>query len=247
MAIAPKDRYPGQVDTSDPVGYPQGAARNVGSPGDGTGTPWDEDLVNDWFGFFQSLLDAGSLTPSATPDKVGASQYLDGLKEVVGDYGKGTSRTVLISALDGEDGENSADRSWRAIGSGVRAMINGAIRQVNLSNHLPNGAVITAVRALVKPSAAFVSGTQMELLVTTHDFSAFVASGPSPAVDGPDGDDGTANRQYLELTGLSRTVDRQTGTLVAQVTARSDNGAGDDLYALEVTYDDPGLRQEVSP
>lgn len=82
MAIAPKDEYPGQTITSDPA-YPQGKARNVTVSGDGTGTPWEERLVNDIFGFQQALLEAASITPSGSPDEVGASQYLDAVRKVI--------------------------------------------------------------------------------------------------------------------------------------------------------------------
>ncbi len=75
MAIAPDDEYPGQTDT-DPD-YPYGKAQNVALAGDGTGTPWEERLVNDIFGFQQALLGAAGATPSGTPDNATTSQYLD--------------------------------------------------------------------------------------------------------------------------------------------------------------------------
>lgn len=79
MALDYRTTYGIQVLSGDP-GYPYGKARNVTVSGDGTGTPWEQSLVNDWFGFLQSLLSASSATPSGTPDAVGASQYLDGVK-----------------------------------------------------------------------------------------------------------------------------------------------------------------------
>jgi hypothetical protein len=60
---------------------------------DGTGTPWQEDLVNDWFGFFQSLLDEAGITPDESPDEVGASQYLEALLLMI------TSRTDPLAAV----------------------------------------------------------------------------------------------------------------------------------------------------
>lgn len=80
MAIDPSAEYGAQVDTSDPTGYPQGQARNISSPGDGTGTPLERKWVSDLWGFEQALLAAAGLTPSGTPDKVGASQYLEALQ-----------------------------------------------------------------------------------------------------------------------------------------------------------------------
>jgi hypothetical protein len=83
MALDPSARYPGQVDTTtDPTGYPLGAAQDITVPGDGTGTPWQKDLVNDIWGFFQAMLAAVSATATGTPDKVGASQYLSAIQSL---------------------------------------------------------------------------------------------------------------------------------------------------------------------
>jgi hypothetical protein len=78
MAINPETRYAGKIAPSS-SDYPYGSARNIASPGDGTGTPWEAALVNDIFGFQQALLSLADVTPSGNPDKVGASQYLDAL------------------------------------------------------------------------------------------------------------------------------------------------------------------------
>lgn len=81
MAINLESQYPGKIApaTSD---YPYGSARNITLPGDGTGTPWEAALVNDLFGFQQSLLSEAGIVPTGTPEKVGASQYLETLKRL---------------------------------------------------------------------------------------------------------------------------------------------------------------------
>ena len=86
MAIIPSAEYPGKIDTSDPVGYPQGKAQNITTPGDGTGTPWEKSIVNDFLGFQQALLAEAQATPTGTPDKVGASQYLDAIPFASGKF-----------------------------------------------------------------------------------------------------------------------------------------------------------------
>jgi len=83
MAIRPQVEYAGQTTTGD-SGYPHGKAKNVGVTGDGTGTPLEEQWVNDLFGFEQALLERTGITPSGNPDKVGASQYLDALAAWLG-------------------------------------------------------------------------------------------------------------------------------------------------------------------
>jgi len=82
MAIVPSSKYPGQIDTSDSSAYPQGKAQNVTTAGDGSGTPLEQDWVNDLWGFLQSLLSRANITPSGSPDEVGASDYLDAVDTV---------------------------------------------------------------------------------------------------------------------------------------------------------------------
>lgn len=79
MAINPGSLYPGKTRAPD-SDYPFGSARNVTTPGDGTGTPWEAALVNDLFGFQQALLDGADIVPSGTPENVNASQYLAALR-----------------------------------------------------------------------------------------------------------------------------------------------------------------------
>jgi len=85
MALDLSTTYSGKIDTtSDPTGYPYGKPQNVTTPGDNTGTPWDEDIASDLAGFFQAVLSGSGITPSGDPDKVGASDILNGLKSIVG-------------------------------------------------------------------------------------------------------------------------------------------------------------------
>lgn len=83
MAINPSTKYPGQI-ASDPTNYPYGKAQNITLPGDGTGTPWEEALVNDIFGLQQKLLNAAGITPSGNPDTIVTSQYYEALQKTIG-------------------------------------------------------------------------------------------------------------------------------------------------------------------
>ena len=65
MAINPEAEYSGKITPSSPE-YPYGAARNITTPGDGTGTPWESALVNDLFGWQQALLGAVGKVPSGS-------------------------------------------------------------------------------------------------------------------------------------------------------------------------------------
>lgn len=81
MALDLNAKYPGQTVAPD-ASYPYGSAQNITVPGDNTGTPWDEDLINDWVGFLQKLLDAAGITPSGNPDTILASDYFDALNAI---------------------------------------------------------------------------------------------------------------------------------------------------------------------
>lgn len=85
MAIAPKNAFPGKIDLTDLIGYPEGKARDVSTPSALDGTPWVALLLNDVFGFQQALLKASipPIVPSGSPDKVGASQYLQALINII--------------------------------------------------------------------------------------------------------------------------------------------------------------------
>lgn len=77
MAIIPSSEFPGKIDNSDLLNYPYGKARNITTPGDGTGTPWVANLLNDLFGMQQKILDFHSVTPNGVPETIQVSQYFD--------------------------------------------------------------------------------------------------------------------------------------------------------------------------
>ena len=79
MAISISEQYPGKT-AGNTTAYPFGEARNVTTPGDSTGTPWERAIVNDDQGFKQALLAAAGITPSGTPDTALESQYLQALR-----------------------------------------------------------------------------------------------------------------------------------------------------------------------
>lgn len=83
MAINQYLRYPTKTDAPSPA-YPYGSARNISVPGDGTGTPWEQAIVNDLWGWMQQLLDAASIVPTNSPDEVGASQYFTAMRATAG-------------------------------------------------------------------------------------------------------------------------------------------------------------------
>lgn len=86
MAIDLSVTYPGKVDLSDLVGWPQGRPKNESAAGANDGTPVEEAFHSDVSGFLQAILRRGGIVPSGDPDNagVGSSQYIDGLWQLIG-------------------------------------------------------------------------------------------------------------------------------------------------------------------
>lgn len=83
MAINPNTAYPDNTAAPN-ANYPQGSARNVTTPGDNTGTPFDEAWVNDVWGLLQRTIRLAIMTPSGTPDNAVVSQYGQALTNMLG-------------------------------------------------------------------------------------------------------------------------------------------------------------------
>jgi len=117
MAINPNSSFP--TKTAAPSAeYPYGSARNITTPGDGTGTPWRAEIVNDIFGFQQALLDAAGIVPLGQPDRVGASQYLESARIALGAVAKSIAELqALTPSVAGQEaflssGGRSGDFIW---------------------------------------------------------------------------------------------------------------------------------------
>ncbi len=82
MALQRDTHYPGRYSTGD-AAHPQGAFKNRTTPTSQDGSYLEQDWLNDWDGFFASLLTEVGMTPDGSIDKVGASQYFNALKGVV--------------------------------------------------------------------------------------------------------------------------------------------------------------------
>jgi hypothetical protein len=76
MAIKPNTLYPTKT-TVPSLDYPQGGARDVGTPGDGTGTPWTAAVLGDFWGWIQGLFSKSATTPSGSPDTARISDIWD--------------------------------------------------------------------------------------------------------------------------------------------------------------------------
>lgn len=69
--LIPKTTFAGQVDVSLTSHFPQGAARGGSSSLDPTATPWCADLLNDWWGFQQSVVASSPNSKTGSRDAEG--------------------------------------------------------------------------------------------------------------------------------------------------------------------------------
>lgn len=130
MAINPNVAFPGKTAGTSPE-YPYGKARDVSSPGDGTGTPLKAAWLNDWFGLQQSILSEMSVTPSGIPDEVGSSQVWDAIKSYILGRVAGEQVTDTIATLrlrtPTTPGETVFVRSAYATPAGVTGYFGGGV------------------------------------------------------------------------------------------------------------------------
>lgn len=100
MALQRDTKYPGRYNTGD-AAHPQGAFKNRTTPTSQDGSYLEEQWLNDWDGFFASLLDNAGLTPDGNVDAVGSSQYFSALQDLVsrGDYvtAGGTANVITLT------------------------------------------------------------------------------------------------------------------------------------------------------
>ena len=97
MAYKIKDIYPSQTTTGD-AGWPDGKPRNIQGGVQGTGTPFEEKLFQDYEGGRQALFDEAGIEPSGQADRVGASDFVGALKKVAN---QGLVGKIFQSPTDG--------------------------------------------------------------------------------------------------------------------------------------------------
>jgi hypothetical protein len=182
MAIRPIILYPSQVDGSD-ANYPHGKAKNRASEADTSATPLSKDWVNDLWGWQQALLAAAGMTPSGSADKVGASQYLDAVKQVTLLQLASATTQIIIGGLGlrmNGDLETHGAVNLRGAGTGVTvdndAYVNGTLRA--LAAELGNGTSAAAVM-LTSRMVCSSQGRYVRRSAPTLDANAAIFPGSS--------------------------------------------------------------------
>ena len=95
MALQRDTLYAGRFDTATSA-HPQGAFKNRTTSTSQDGSYLEKQWLNDWDGFFGSLLSSTGLTPNGNVDAVGASQYYTALSTLIA---ANFNRTILTSPV----------------------------------------------------------------------------------------------------------------------------------------------------
>ncbi len=74
--------YPGQT-AGVTANYPSGEARNVTVSGDGLGTPWEQQIINDIRGFMEKVVADAPIVISGAPETALSSDVLTGLQLIL--------------------------------------------------------------------------------------------------------------------------------------------------------------------
>lgn len=268
MAIDPSARYGAQLDLSDPA-FPHGKPRNVSTPGDGTGTPFEAGWLSDLFGWQQDLLDAAGLTPSDVPDEVGSSQYNAGIRAIVSERFDGDGRvefpatlteTVVVPAAAFTVNNQDPTEFSRTTGAiGIVASEPGILRTLGsspdvdawlgLNRYLPSDAVLTRVRAAALFDDTGI-GAAIRLYLETYgiDWANWVASGTNHVDASTLLDEKTkaaadpSARYILDSGVISYSMLTKAASPASRALRFQLVGEGQHVFALELTFTHPGLR-----
>jgi len=140
--------------TTDGVDFPNTKAVNRSAPGLKDGTEYIEALVNDWWGFFQAVLNQAGMTPNDVPESYLNSQILDAILLLVGGsvpkgFISGGSPSLVSGAelnftsISARDETNTSNITGTAfsktiakpfvIGTGNAGMVEGATNAFNIA------------------------------------------------------------------------------------------------------------------
>lgn len=161
-------RHPTKFISGDP-NMPQGKARNVASTGDGTGTPWEEDLINDLvLSPAQALLKAAGITPSGSVDHANASDFLDALRIVARPEPRVMQAGLAFSSIgDGIKlgiGSPSINKTGFSVSSSVVTVPEAGWYRVSISCQAVHSSSTNPTYVDIKAyaNAALIPGGQVE-------------------------------------------------------------------------------------
>ena len=148
------------------------------------------------------------------------------------------TRVLFFSAAAGT---NDFSDAASALLNGGGANVCEAFGRVawELSELLPEGAIVTRVRGLGRPGTAQTGGNRSGLDVTSSVYSFATPAVPSSTSLGSDTDDGTVTYQVLDSGVFSSTINKAAYTTLTAIMSADSGATNVDpcrIYGIEVTF-----------
>lgn len=200
---------------------------------EGTRTParkanWAVGILHDWIAYFAAIINSDEEHVYQSPK----------------------ARQTFVHVLSASIEETNWDLQY-GVNMRAQTSANGEPLVWTLEDHLPDGAVVNELQAVVEPGAARGSGSRMRLRWRSEDIDVFTGN-LSRSVSSPNDeteDDGTTDLQLISVTGLSIPIVTTYSELDANVydvhhveLLSGDTASADNVYALLIKWTDPGPR-----
>lgn len=209
--------FDGRVNSSS-SDYPYGSYidKTTGIPR--TGTPIIASGINDFVGFFSSLLDEGGISPNGIPDNVNNQQYLDALKGVTRITTSGTPNYITVSGyeltLSSIDLTTDVSGTLPVANGGTGVSSLGSVDLSSFSNDMTYTDFGLTPEIIQDTSASMLTGgTHTGISVTYNDTSGIIALDVGGTVNGSlyfqSGPEGVS----VSPTGISITTDGDPGEI----------------------------------
>lgn len=133
MALQRDTKYPGRFTTAT-TEHPQGPFKNRTSSTSQDGSYLEKDWLNDWDGFFGSLLSAAGYVADGNVDGVGASQYFNAFRKVqAAIVGSARNLKCSITAAASTATFTADELVVETALGGLKYQINGLSKTINLA------------------------------------------------------------------------------------------------------------------
>jgi len=174
MAIKPIVNVPNTLVAD--AAYPYGSAKNVSIAGAGDGTPWFDLIINDIWGFLQSIIIASGASANNSPDSVTNPQYLTALQALFASASAVQGVITSIGDLESAVGNTNATNMGLYTGT---VLTDNQVAKFNIQQIAD---AVQTLQAALSNASTTVKGVVEQ--ATTAEM--FVNPG-SPAINGATG------------------------------------------------------------
>lgn len=161
-------------------------------------------------------------------------------------YPSARSRTILFAVDDGRAGDFGTGPGWiSTTGEFLTSQYDAAAWIVPLGKDLPDGAVVTRIRAMVVPGAVRSAGAEDRMRLSLYSRAMdFGAPSVGAAVEENWQQDGGVTSLHDIQIDQAVTLTKSSKTYWIRLQSGNDGGAhvADTLHGFEITFDDPGPR-----